>query len=80
MREIEAPEAESNLGRLLDWVEAGEEVTITRDGRTVARLLPPANPIHRETALSAAAAIRAMSTGVTLGELNPRDLVDEGRR
>jgi prevent-host-death family protein len=32
--------AKANLSRLLDRVEAGEEVTITRRGRAVAKLVP----------------------------------------
>lgn len=41
MREIGAFEAKSKLGQLLDWVEAGEEVVITRRGKVVAKLVPP---------------------------------------
>ncbi len=44
MREIGAFEAKNKLGQLLDWVEAGEEIVITRRGRVVARLVPPAPP------------------------------------
>jgi prevent-host-death family protein len=39
MLEIEAREAKNKLEQLLDWVEAGEEVVITRHGRIVARLV-----------------------------------------
>ena len=38
MREIGAFEAKSKLGQLLDWVEAGEEIIITRRGKAVARI------------------------------------------
>jgi len=38
MREIGAFEAKNRLGALLDMVEKGEEITITRHGRPVARL------------------------------------------
>jgi prevent-host-death family protein len=41
MRQIGAFEAKSKLGQLLDWVEAGEEVVITRRGKIVAKLVPP---------------------------------------
>lgn len=34
-------EAKTHLSRLLEAVEAGEEVEITRRGVTVARLVPP---------------------------------------
>ena len=42
MREIGAFEAKNKLGTLLDWVENGEEVLITRHGKPVARLVPAA--------------------------------------
>ncbi len=40
MKEMGAFEAKNRLGTLLDWVEQGEEVLITRRGRAVARLVP----------------------------------------
>lgn len=40
MRAVTASEARQQLTALLDAVEAGEEVTITRRGRPVARLVP----------------------------------------
>jgi prevent-host-death family protein len=80
MREIGAFEAKNKLGQLLDWVEAGEEVVITRRGRVVARLVPSRPAVDRERAREAAAAIRAMSKGVTLRGLKIKDLITEGRR
>ena len=77
MRKIGAFEAKNKLGQLLDLVEAGEEVVITRRGRVVARLVPP-RPAA-EQAREAASAIRAMSKGVTLGRLKAKNLVAEGR-
>jgi prevent-host-death family protein len=79
MREIGAFEARNKLGQLLDRVEAGEEVVITRRGRIVARLVPPRAAVDHEQARNAAAAIRVMSKGVTLSGLKIKDLVDEGR-
>jgi prevent-host-death family protein len=38
--QIGAFEAKNSLGTLLDRVEQGEEITITRHGRPVARLVP----------------------------------------
>lgn len=38
---IELSEAKDQLARLVDEVEAGAEVTLTRDGQPVARLVPP---------------------------------------
>lgn len=39
MREVQAFEAKNTLGTLLDLVEHGEEVVITRRGKPVARLI-----------------------------------------
>ena len=44
MKEIGAFEAKNKFGQLLDWVEAGDEVVITRRGKVVARLVPPPEP------------------------------------
>ena len=79
MCEIGAFEARNKLGQLLDRVEAGEEVVITRRGRIVARLVPPRPAIDPEQARNAAAAIRAMSKGVTLGGQKIKDMVSEDR-
>jgi prevent-host-death family protein len=79
MRKIGASEAKNKLGQLLDLVEAGEEVVITRRGRVVVRLVAPRPAVARKQARKAAAAIRAMSKGVTLGGLKPKNLVAQGR-
>ena len=54
MIEIGAFEAKNTLGALLDRVERGEEIVITRHGRPVARLIPSAGAIDRERARAAA--------------------------
>ncbi len=40
MREIQASEAKTHLPQILDEVERGETVVITRHGRAIARLVP----------------------------------------
>jgi len=79
MREIGAFEAKNKLGTLLDWVERGEEVVITRRGKPVARLVPATPGFDREKARQAAENIIARSKGVTLGGLKIKDLINEGR-
>lgn len=79
MREFGAFEAKSKLGQLLDMVEAGEEIVITRRGKVVARLVPPDTMFDRERARSAAARIRARRKGMTLGGLSLKELINEGR-
>jgi prevent-host-death family protein len=79
MREIGAFEAKNTLGSLLDAVEKGEEVAITRRGKRVARLVPDKGGYDRERAERAAEDIVAMRKGVTLGGLKIKDLINEGR-
>ncbi|MCB8876349.1 type II toxin-antitoxin system Phd/YefM family antitoxin [Acidisoma silvae] len=65
---------------LLTRVEQGEAVTITRDGKPVARLVPLPPPFDRDKAKAAADGLREMSKGVRLNGLTIRELIDEGRR
>jgi len=79
MREIGAFEAKNRLGSLLDAAEHGEEITITRRGRAVARLVPARVGGDRGKARAAAERIIARSPGKTLGGLSLKELVAEGR-
>ncbi len=56
--EIGAFEAKNTLGALLDRVEAGEEIVITRHGKPVAKLVPNAATIDREQVRAAVERIR----------------------
>jgi prevent-host-death family protein len=80
VREIGAFEAKNRLGQLLDLVEAGEEIVITRRGKVVAHMVPPNLAFDRERSRQAAQRIREMRKGVTLGGLAIADLIGEGRR
>ncbi len=79
MREVGAFEAKSKFGQLLDQVEHGEEIVITRRGKAVAKLVPAEPGFDRDKARRAVAGILALSKGVTLGGLKIKDLIDEGR-
>jgi prevent-host-death family protein len=57
--QVGAFEAKNTLGALLDRVELGEEIVITRHGKAVARLAPCAPQIDQNAARSALARIRA---------------------
>lgn len=59
MLEIGAFEAKNTFGALLDRVEHGEEIIITRHGKPVARLVPNAGGIDQVGARAAAERIRA---------------------
>ena len=82
MRQVGAFEAKNTLGSLLDLVEQGEEVIITRHGRVVARLVP-ARPIrNREQARAAIQRIRERAVKCKLGPfkwLEWKSYRDEGR-
>jgi len=79
MREIGAFEAKNTLGGLLDLVEAGEEVVITRRGKPVARLVPETGVVDRERARRAVEDIIETGKGLSLGGLSIKDLINEGR-
>lgn len=79
MREVGAFEAKNRLGSLLDRVEQGEEIVITRRGKPVAKLVP-ANPgFDKAKARQAIAGLIEASRGLSLGGLKIKDLIDEGR-
>jgi prevent-host-death family protein len=80
MAEIGAFEAKNTFGDLLDRVERGEEIIITRRGKPVARLAPLGENFDRRAALEAVARIRERRKGVTLGGISVRELIDEGRK
>lgn len=79
MLEIGAFEAKNRLGTLLDRVEGGEEIVITRRGKRVARLVPVGPGFDRDAAKRAVAGLLEASRGVTLDGLKIRDLINEGR-
>jgi prevent-host-death family protein len=58
MEEIGAFEAKNTLGTLLDRVERGEEIIITRHGKAIARLIPSSGGINRHQAHAVADRIR----------------------
>jgi prevent-host-death family protein len=82
MREVGAFEAKNRFGQLLDWVEDGEEVVITRHGREVARLVPARHGIDRDEARAAIQRIRARAEQRKLGRFDWAEWKayrDEGR-
>jgi prevent-host-death family protein len=71
MREISASEAKTHLPQLLDEVERGETVVITRHGRAIARLVPEAARRQAEIAraIDSIRAIRRRTGRITADEL-----------
>jgi prevent-host-death family protein len=82
MREIGAFEAKNKFGQLLDLVEQGEEITITRHGKEVARLVPARTMRSRDQARAALQRMRARAEQRKLGRFNWNEWKayrDEGR-
>lgn len=81
MNSVGAFEAKTHLSALLDRVEQGEEVTITRHGRPVAKLVP-VQAFDRTEARALIermlADAKASGAGATLDEI--KAWRDEGRR
>jgi prevent-host-death family protein len=72
-------DAKNQLSALVAEAERGREVTITRRGVAVAKLVPVSPGFDRDKARRTTEALRRASRGLTLGGVGIKDLVDEGR-
>jgi prevent-host-death family protein len=80
METVGSFEAKTHLAQLLERVANGEEFTITKHGKPVARLVPAATKPRRDVK-QVIEELRAFSKGNTLGEdLTIREMIEEGRR
>ncbi len=79
MKTVGAFEAKTHLSQLLEEVQQGEEVLITRHGRAVARLLP-LKLNQAEQRLKAIEQLRQFRAGKRLEGLSIQHLRDEGRQ
>jgi prevent-host-death family protein len=78
MKELTAVEAKVKFGSVLDAVERGEEIVVTRNGKVVARIVPANEPgLSQEEAVEL---LKTFAQGKTLGGLDLRAMRDEGRR
>jgi prevent-host-death family protein len=77
--EIPIYEAKNRLSALLAEVARGGEVTITKRGVPLAKLVPAGPTFDKEKARRAAAGLREASRGATLDGIPIKDLVNEGR-
>ena len=80
MKQIQASEAKAKLAELLDAVERGETIVITRHGHAIARLVPDevARQSDARRAMAEIEAARADAPRVTKREILAWR--DEGRR
>ncbi len=82
MESVGAFEAKTHLSELLQRVEAGSTITITRHGKPVARLVPISDPVDdaqqkRDHAVDGLLKLRKK---YSLGKLKAKDLIDQGRK
>ncbi len=73
-------EAKTHLPQLLERVAKGEEFTITKHGKPVARLVPTVDAKPAPDVRAAVEAMKAFRKGRKLGGLSIRDMIEEGRR
>jgi prevent-host-death family protein len=76
--EIGAYEAKTHLPALLERVQRGEQITITKHGKPIARLVPirRSDPDRRRQAIEK---LKEFAKGHTL-DVPVRQLIEEGRR
>jgi prevent-host-death family protein len=75
---VGAFEAKTHLSTLLEQVERGEEVLITRRGKPIARMVPEKG-LDRERTAAVIEQMKVLAKGCHLNELSVRELRDEGR-
>jgi prevent-host-death family protein len=77
---VGAYEAKTHFSEILEKVEAGEEITITRHGTPVARMVPVKKRSSEAERRTAIEQIKQLSQGLSLRGLKIRELIEEGRR
>jgi prevent-host-death family protein len=80
MESVGSFEAKTHLSQLLQRVAEGEEITITKHGKPVARLVPPQAGKPAPDVRAAVAAMKRFRKGRSLRGLSIREMIDEGRR
>src|SRR5262245_32347581 len=81
MESVGSFEAKTHLPQLLERVAQGEEFTITKHGKPVARLVPATPTPPKPDVRQVIEELKAFSKGNTLGDdLTIRDLIEDGRR
>lgn len=78
MESVGTYELKGNLSKLLERVERGERITITRRGKPVAVLGPP--PKTKADVEEAVRQMKEFGKGRSLGGLSIREMIEEGRR
>lgn len=73
-------EAKTHLAGLLERVEQGEQITITRHGVPIARLIPIEQVRDKKRIRDAIERLKELSKHNRLNGLSIKEMVSEGRR
>jgi len=79
MHTIGAFQAKTHFSALLEQVEKGEQIIITKHGHPVAKLVP-AGKVDRELVKRTIQRLKEFGKTNKLGKINWKTLRDEGRR
>lgn len=80
MVEVALFEAKNRLSELINRVQRGDVITITRRGKAVAQLGLPGATDSQMSAQQAINALQEARKGVRLRNLKVKDLIEAGRR
>lgn len=80
MNAVGAYEAKTHFSELLARVAGGEEITITRHGSPVARLIPAKSNSTTDDRREAIRSMRELASRNRLAGLRVKDLIAEGRK
>ena len=79
MKTVGSYEAKTHLPRLLEEVERGAEIVITRHGKAIARLVPVAERFDDRRLRTAVESLKRFRHGRRLGDATVKGLVEDGR-
>jgi prevent-host-death family protein len=80
METVGAFEAKTHLSQLLDRVERGETIAITRHGEPAALLVPARPAAGKLSHAEIVAGMRELRGRVKPGKITVREMIDDGRR
>lgn len=79
MIEVGAYQARTHFSELIDKVNDGEEILITKRGKAIARLVPAAQ-FDQSRLIGTITELMTLRKEITLRDVDWRELRDEGRR
>ncbi len=80
METVGAVEAKTHLAQVLDRVEKGETIAITRHGQPAALLVPVRPAAGKLSHAEIVEGMRELRRRVKPGKLTVREMIEEGRR